>query len=224
MADLAIQFGTASKFGTMAGWVAQAPNISKEKSRANVLGATGDEATSKLYDEKTTCSQKYVAAASGTAPTVPATIGALMDAYVCTQMQIDTSATDLASLLLDGHNHTTSAHANTLRQAAHGISLSKSFGAVDWLGGTAGSAATLKSSSCVISCQHKDIPDGDGENCAGQNHDGRIVATVVWYGVPTTAAGAGWDVTSVVTAENNEGHLETTVRAEKALALAVPSP
>ncbi len=224
MADMGIQFGTSSQFGTLTNWAPQSPTITVAEQRANALGQYGDEVAYKLYDKRTDVSQEFVASNAATAPTVPTNIGDLLGGNIVTGISISTSATDFVKMTLTGHNHDgTNAHTNALRKVAHGISLSKAFGAIDFLGGTAGSAATVESSTCDISCQHEDIQTEDGAHAAGQNYDARITATTTWHGVPTTPAGTGWSVTSVETKPNPQGFLQTTVTAEKALTLPAPS-
>ena len=225
MADKDVQFGTSSQFGTQTGWVAQSPQITVESQRASELGPNGDEAVSKLHDEKTTCSQDFASASSSSAPTVPPSLGALLGSYICTSIGLTTKNNEVVKMALEGHNHTTNPHVgDVLKVVDHGITLSKAFGAIDFLGGTAGDNATVDNSTLQISCQHRDRMNGDGENCVGQNYDARIVVTVVWLGVPTTPVGAGlgWGKVSSVTAPNNEDFLMTTVRAEKALTMSAP--
>ncbi|HPA41105.1 MAG TPA: hypothetical protein PKV69_03755, partial [Candidatus Hydrogenedentes bacterium] len=78
------------------------------------------------------CAQEAVLARQA-APTVPATIGKLYGNYDLTGINIATSATAMAKMDLTGHNHAENAHADTLQQAAHGITLSSGFGAQDFL-------------------------------------------------------------------------------------------
>jgi hypothetical protein len=222
MSEPSIKFGTQSVFGTMTGWAGDSPSINKRSQRANVLGETGDEVASKLYDEMTETSQQFTAA-TATAPTLPANIGAILASKVVTSISISTSATDFAKVTMTGHQHTSNPH-TSVRNVAHGITLRAGFGATDFLGATAGSDAAVESSTCNITCQHTDIQDGNGDHLTGNNYDARITATVVWHGVPTTPAAAGWDVTSVETKETPTGYLQTTVTAEKALTLPNTTP
>jgi hypothetical protein len=220
MADLAVQFGTESKFGTQTGWVAQSPEIDVSSDRASELGPAGDEATSKVHNEKTTCTQAFAAADATVAPTVQDTQCELLgSAYICTGISLSTKWNEMVKMSLTGHNHTTNAHTGDLKTCVHGQTLAVAFGSVDFLGGTAGSAASVDSSTLEISCDHDDRGGGIGENVVGENFHARMVATVTWVGVPSTASGEGWDKVSVVTRENNEGHLETIVRGEKALTM-----
>jgi len=223
MAEPTIKFGTQTNFGTQTGWAAQAPTSGVVSQRASATGPTGNEVASKLHDEMTNYSQEFVAASATVAPTISPTIGALIGSGILTSITINTSATDFHKQSLTGHQHSDNAHANTLLQAAHGISLSTAFGGVDFLGGTAGDNASVESSSITISCSHIDKPAADGDHLIGQNFTGKISATVTWIGVPTVSATTGWDVTSVETSESSVDFVKTTVTAEKALDLTAPA-
>lgn len=221
MAEPTIQFGvSATPFGAPTGWVPKGPAISVVKDRANVLNGIGNEVASQLFNERTEVTQEFEPASASVAPTVPAQIGALLDEVILTGIAISTSATGFVSMTLTGHQHANNAHANTLQKAAHNISLTKSFGAQDFFGGTAGANADVESSSINITCQHIDVQNSDGNHLVGENFDGRISGTVTYHGVPSSNAGAGWDVTNVETAENNTGFKMTTITAEKPLTLA----
>lgn len=220
MAEPSINFGTSSKFGTLSGLVAQDANPTISKQLARSLDEDGDEAAAKTYDEKTEVTQNFKSS-SASAPTLPAKIGAKAGDYILTGINISTNWNDFAQVSLTGHNHTENAHADTLRQAAHGITLSAGFGANEFLGATAGSAV-LQSSTCNIVCQHVDANDADGDHSHGQNYDAVITVTETWQGVPTTNAGSGWTVTNVATNETNTNFVTTVVTAQKSVALAAP--
>lgn len=221
MAEPTITFGaTDTPFGAPTGWVAKGPAKTVSKDRANVLGPTGNEVASKLHNERTEYTQDFEPASASVAPTVPATIGILLDTMILTGISLQTSATGFVQMTLTGHQHTNNPHADTLQQAAHNISVSKSFGSIDFVGATAGANASLESSSCEITCQHIDTENTDGDHLIGQNFDARISVNQTWHGVPTTAVGAGWDTTSTVTTENNTGFLQTQTTSEKSVALA----
>jgi hypothetical protein len=126
-------------------------------------------------------------------------------------------------MTITGHKHELNDHEDDLRRVAHEVTLSKAFGGVDLFGGTAGDNADVESSNITIACQHNDVMDADGDHLVGENFDARISGSVVWHGVPTTKAAAGWDITTDPTSEENTGFKKTTVTAEKPLALAEPA-
>lgn len=221
MAEPTITFGAAQSFGTVTGWAEQSSDSAVNKDRAVALSRIGNEVASTLYNQRTEVSTPYVCTSNTN--TVPAIIGSLVNSLTLTEIQINTTNTGYATMTLTGHNHATNAHADTLQQAAHSIAVAAAFGATDFLGGTAGSDAAVKSGNITISCDHTDVEDADGDHLIGNNHNGKIVAETVWTGVPSDTAASGWDKVTVSTATNNQGFLETTVRGEKALALATPS-
>lgn len=219
MAEPAITFGANALLGTLTGWSEQDTNSDVNSQRAAVLNSSGNEAASNLHNERTDYSVTAKATTTG-APTVPATIGALLNSTgILTEINISTTAEDFVTLSLTAHQHTNNPHVDDRNQAAHGITLSAGFGATDFLGGTAGSDAAVASSSIRIACDHEDIANASGNHLIGENYNGKIESETVWSGVPTTPVGSGWDKVSVVTQRSNTGFLTTTARAEKALAL-----
>lgn len=225
MAEPTITFGDAdSIFGTQTGWNPGGSTVNVKKSRASTIGGMGNETDSKLYDETTDASQNFNAA-SDSAPTVPETAGALAGDYILTSISINTAATDFHKMTLAGHNHAVNAHADTLQQGAHGITLSSGFGAEDFMGGTAGDSASVESSSVTITVSHVDsIGGATGAHVVGDNYTGMITATVTWIGTPTTPAAAGWDVTESPLTKGNTAHARHTYTGTKAFNLAVPTP
>lgn len=230
MADLEIDFGSPSIFGTITGFVpndAQGQSVSD--SRAVAYGQYGDEAASKLYDTMFEYSQTFKNASATTPGTVPATIGALLgsgsNTVLLTSIEIRTQATDFPTIALAGHQHGTHPHANDRRQAAHGIALSVAFGAQNFLGDNSG--LELQSSTCRIVVDHVDEPGQNGAHAAGQNYNGRIELTQEYLG-GENGHGAfdstGWDVISIVPGTTPQGFAKTTVTAIKPLTLSTPSP
>lgn len=223
MAEPTITFGTTTKFGSLTGWNPVGATVTKTKTRAVALNGIGNEVASKVINEITEYSQEFVANATD-APTIPPTLGALCGSVVLTGIRISTSATDFAKMTLTGHQHTTNAHADTLNQVTHGITISSGFGGVDFLGGTAGDNAAVESSTLNIQTGHTDVQAGaTGDHLIGQNHTANATATTVWIGVPTDGIGDTWDETETgSTTESNTGHVRTTYTGAKSLTLAAP--
>ena len=220
MAEPTITFGADQSFGTLTNWNEQSSNSSVVSDRARVLSKDGDQSASKTYNERREVTTSYEAGAATGCSILPAQIGALTNGLIVTGIDVTTSATAFATLSLTGHNHSDNAHAvsQALESVEHGISESLGFGAVDFLGGTAGANADVESSTISISCEHTDVESKTGNHLVGANYDPKVSATTVWNGVPTTPAATGtWDKVSVVTETTNTGHLKTTVTGEKAL-------
>lgn len=221
MAEPTITFGASNGFGSFAGWDLVSDSATQVDDRATTLDADGNEAASTTYNGRIEYTSTY--RCNNNTNTVPATIGALENSRVLTQIQIKTSNTDYAEMTLTGHQHDANAHADTLHQAAHSITVSAAFGAQDFLGGTAGDNAAVASGEVTIAVEHDDIEGATGGHLIGENYHGTIKATTTWSGVPTTAVGAGWDTTSVESPVSNTGFAQTVAAAEKGLDLAAPA-
>ena len=224
MPDSTQTFGAATALGTYAGWkITGSTNPATSTERGQAMDELGNEVASKLFNTKTDYSGSYEC--NNDTNTLPTIIGALVGTTaILTGINITTSNKAAAKMDLSAHNHATVAHTNTLLQAVHGITVSKFWGGIDFLGGTGDTGATVVSGTISIACQHQDVEDEDGDHCAGQNNGCMITATTVWQGIVTTAAEAGWDVTANDVATSNTGVKTTTITATKKLTLAAPTP
>jgi len=217
MPETAITFGATDGFGTFAGWELQSDSKTTAKERSMVLDATGNEVASNLFNEKTEYSSVYKC--SNNTNTVPSEIGDIYNSRALISIAINTSNSDRAQMTLTGHQHAANPH-TTLVKAAHGISVAKAFGAVDFLGGTGGTGASPASGTITITCQHEDNQDADGAHLVGENYNCTITSDTTWTGPVTTNAGTGWDVTKSEPATTNTGHVTTNVSGIKAVAMA----
>lgn len=218
MADKAISYGAIEQpFGEFAGWESKNSNLNVSKTRATATSQYGDEVASELHDEKTEASEDLQC--NNDTNSIPEDIGALEGNYILTGININTSEGAFATMSLSGHNHAQNAHAAepALRNAAHGLTVAKAFGATDFLGGTAGDTASAISGSLNIQCDHNDQNDGDGDHLVGENCNFRVEAKTTWVGVPSVAAEAGWDVTITTTTDENTGFQKTEVSGIKKL-------
>lgn len=220
MADPTITFGSNQLFSTLTDFVHKTVDVETKRDRFATNDEDGDEQISILFNEMTEAMAELEAKVYSPGPTIPSEIGALLGSYLNTEMELTTQNKAAVMLRVLGHNHAQNAHGNDRRKASHGISLSKGFGAIDFLGGTAGANASVKSSRCRIYCDHKDEEDEEGDHLIGQNYHAMIEAETVWNGVPSVAIGAGWDNPSVKTRRNSEGFLETVVTGIKAVVMA----
>jgi hypothetical protein len=216
-------FGAATALGTYTGWnVTGSENPNTGSERVVARDANGNEAASGVHGARTDYSATYECDNDTNTP--PATAGALVGSTaILTGINFSTSNRGPATMALTAHNHAANAHTDTLLQAAHGIAVSKWFGAVDFLGGTGGEGATVLSGTCNIEVGHNDVNDADGDHAAGQNAGCTITATTVWQGTVTTPADTGWDVTQNDVATSSTGVKTTTVTASKGLTLAAPA-
>lgn len=205
-------------FGNLSGWSITGNSSNDGFQRAEALGPTGNEVASNLYDEKTEVSTTYQAAQTA-APTVPATLGAVINGVTLLSIALSTSADGFVTMTLTGHKHEGSNTHGTVRTAVHGITLNSGFGVT--LFASTGTAETNGgfSSSCTIECQHADALGGSGLTIAGENYDGKITINVTATGgIGSTPS--GYDLTSTDTQNNNTDFLKTSATYIKALAMA----
>lgn len=204
-------------FGTLAGWAIQSCTAVDENKRANTLGPTGNDVASKLHDDTQQVTTVYKALADPAAPVIPAAIGADVNGVTLTGISISTDAEDFATMTLTGHVHEDGTH-GTCRSIAHGMSLTAGFGASAF--GCALGSATVRESSCEITCEHVDEPDGDGNTIAGENYNPKVEISVKVLGSGATIA-AGFDrLEDGTEAENTGFQFQSPLRGIKPLAFA----
>ena len=118
MADKAITYGASEGFGAVTGWNAKKTSSPVTNERKMAHDDKGDEVASKLVGEKTEVSSDYECELD--ANTIPASIGALVNVLILTEISINTSDGP-ATMSLRGHNHGANAHAASpaLRTALH---------------------------------------------------------------------------------------------------------
>jgi hypothetical protein len=201
-------------FGALTGWAIQSSNSSDENKRANTLNETGNESVSNLFDDTTQVTTSYKATVT-TAPTVPATLGEVINGVTLTGIQLSTDAEDFATMTLTGHIHVGGTH-GTVRTASHSISLRAGFGASPF--GVTGNT-TVRSSDCSITCEHIDVPDEDGDTAAGENYDGKIECTVRVLGSGASVP-SGFDRLANATDASNTDFRYQELRFYKAISMA----
>ncbi len=213
-----IQFGSDKPLGSLTGWNYVGATPTRNKDRATAADDIGNEAVSKMYNEGIEWDISLVAS-STVAPTIPPNIGAVIEDLLITRIVIGTSA-EAATMTLTVHNHTVNPHSSSSgeRAVAHNITLDSGFGAKDFMGGTSGPDASVKSGTITIECQHVDEQNGDGDHLCGQNYGPMLTATTEWTGVPIVEAAVGWDVTPSTAPTVNTGFKTTSVSGTKALA------
>lgn len=216
MSDLAILYGASEGAGAIVGWNSHGSTPTTNYPRPTATDDKGDEVASKLASGLIEVSAEYECELD--ANTIPPAIGALLNGYIWTEMNISTDDT-AARMSMKGHNHEANAHAASpaLRTFTHGIVVSAAFGAQDFLGGTAGAAAAVISGTCVIKCDHHDQDDGVPQHVAGENCNGTITCVTTWSGVPSVNAEAGWDVTVKSDPDEATGFIKTIVTGVKKL-------
>jgi hypothetical protein len=170
---MAANFGAAGLgHGALSGWAIQSVTVSDENKRATAPDEIGNETASELHDDTQQVTTAYKAVAD--APTVPATIGAVINDIMTTSISVSTDSEDWATLTLTGHAHTDGTH-GTCKSVAHGISVSRGFGASAF-GVTGGES--VRSSEATATCEHNDVPSAVGDTAAGENFNPRVEISV----------------------------------------------
>jgi len=227
MTEPNIQFDVVNDpFGDQTGnlWNHGPVSETAERDESTSRDAIGNETAYKQHNERKSYTQSFTASDGSTAPTVPPSIGNLEGSALLTEISLSTGL-DFHEMTLTGHQHDDNAHADTLKQAEHGITLTTPHGAVDFLTSTAGTAASLISSTCVIRIiNHVDIQDGDGDHLVGNNDGAEIEVTQIWQGIPTVLCGdADFRLTGEPKEEEVGGFIQLTVNAKKPLDIDDPA-
>lgn len=199
--------------GTLAGWEIQSVTVSDENKRGTAPDEIGNEAASKLHDDTQQVTTTYKGTASN--PTIPASIGAVINGLLTTQIQISTDAEDRPTLTLTGHAHT-DGEDGTCKSVAHGMKLDRGFGASAF-GVTGGES--VRSSECTISCEHNEVPDATGNTAAGENYNPRVEISVRCLG-GTLSLPDGFERTTDALEGSAEDFQYTTISGIKPLAFA----
>lgn len=202
-------FGAGSPFGEIAGWVAQdGGGVTKEKERASVLGADGDEVRHVDWNEKHTTSCVYIPADSvpGGSFSIPS-VGGLLNGYVVDSVSLAYSQ-DVPKLTVNGHKavlKTENAYAD-MRTYSPSVDLPfVALGVPDKIGHVSCDGA--RSATYELSATHVEETGGQGYLVGADNHDGTETLTFESVcaiepdgGVPDAA---GWTATSDAKTKSN---------------------
>ena len=82
--------GATSGFGALEGWEIQSSGSNIIYDRVAVLGTGGNEINQKLFNQRTEVTTTYKSDLSGSAPTIPASLGALVNSLILTSINITT--------------------------------------------------------------------------------------------------------------------------------------
>lgn len=229
MSDKVVAFGASDGFGEITGLELKSDSPSLSRDRARALSKKGNELAHKLKNTTTKFTSVYTIV-SDTNDIANLILGKLMNSRDVTKIEISTDNGDEANTVtFEGHNHANNVHADTLQQVAIADFLPvggvPAFGAVDFLGGTAGDNASPSSGTITFECQHNDKTDKDGDHLVGENFDAMVSAQTTWEGTPTTPADtATWDnPTSKDDPVNNTDFKTTSVSATQPMLLASPA-
>jgi hypothetical protein len=215
----AIAFYAAGLFDVPTGFKRiQGPgtDLGFDKQRAVGLDENGDEGAADVHSGEHRFDEIFESISD--TMTLPVDIGILENAATMLALRIETAVQRLR-LTISGVRFTADADVAPTRTYTHGITVAAGFGAVAFLGATAGDAKLI-SSSINISCEVVPGFDGDGVYFQHEVHGGKIEVTESWMGKPTTNAGAGYDVTSAKPDRANTAFYKWDVTAVKGMASA----
>lgn len=162
-------------FGAQTGWDLQGSQVNKNKTLARVLNNVGTEAANNAFNEVEEVSSTYIC--DSNTNTVPPNLGAEVNGYVLTGIDITLNPDNYAQMVLTGHKHNDSSPSAPEQTVAHGITVAQAFGipTTPLSGATTGnSGADWTSFQIKISCEHSEAPGSVGTPVAHENYDAKI--------------------------------------------------
>lgn len=210
-------FNPTAAFGTLNGWEYQTTNPATSKTRAQQLGANGDEIAKKLHDTRVNVSATLTlkTAASCKIPK----FGEILNGYHIDSVQIQFTNTGFVQMTLSGHKHGTASHPDCRTYTGSLTTIADNFGCPSSLIGlTPPAGAGVRSYTYNLTGQHQDELGSNGEFLAAQNHDGVETADCELADDGTCTAATGWDITSSSTSEGNTAMTTASATAEKHIA------
>ncbi|MFZ4394644.1 MAG: hypothetical protein ACOYOU_03345 [Kiritimatiellia bacterium] len=183
-------FGATGLLTVPTGWKrTSGPSAaSKQKQRAVALDEGGVETAAKVHSEANQWDEQFVAVSDTI--TIPV-CGKQTTGPAIVAIKI-TTGLQYATMTLTGVENAGDAPSNTY---THGITLTKAFGANDFLDGIAGTAKLI-SGNVSITMKVNTAFDGDGTCIATELSEGTIEASSTWKNTPYSPAGITWDVLS----------------------------
>jgi len=143
-----------------------------------------------------------------TSPDILAAFGAFLTAFgqiesskVITQITVNFSAGEYATVDITGHNHAENAHtsqdsADMTSGSGDLIPSSAGFGVPTWAGMTLGANSTPVTATLTCTIEHLDRIDEAGNHFVGRNLTPKAELTLEFIGTPSVAALTGWTIDS----------------------------
>lgn len=218
---MAYVFGAGTTgFGAQTGWELQSATVNKNKSLARALDKDGQEVAINAFNEVEEVSCVYKC--SSDTNTVPADLGAEVNGYVLTGIEIALSPDDYATMTLTGHKHNAGSPTAPGQTAAHGVTVETAFGIpVAPLTGasTGNTGADWSSVSIRISCEHAEANGRLGTSVAHENYDAKIEVTLGALSAITAPTGYTTTAQTAPSVENT-GFNGYSLTCQKKLTLA----
>ena len=196
-------FNPTSPFGDLTGWEIQTSNPTTGNTRAQALGADGDEIASQTHDAKTTATATYTATATTAA--IPKA-GNVVNEWHIDSVQVVWNNTAFAQMTLTGHKHGTTAHPACRTYTGSLTTIASNFGCPSTLVGLQiPSGAGVRSYTWSLQGNHQDELGSEGEFLAAENYDGNETADCELCDSGDITADENWDIT---TASNSLGNTQ----------------
>lgn len=215
-------FNPTSPFGDLTGWEIQTSNPTTGNTRAQALGADGDEIASQTHDAKTTATATYTATATTAA--IPKA-GNVVNGWHIDSVQVVWNNTAFAQMTLTGHKHgNSSTHTRTggtppRKYTGSLATVGTLFGCPSApLGVVIPTGAGVRTVTYNLTVNHIDELGSDGNWLDGNNYDGTETVDVELCDSGTIEAADGWDLTSVGNNEGNTAAETASATVEKHLA------
>lgn len=209
-------FDPTKSFGALAGWEYQTTSPSTTKTRAQALGASGDEIDHKLHDTKTTVTSTLVLKTAASAK-IPK-FGEILNGYHTDSVQIAFTNTGFVMMTLTGHKHGSANHPACRTYTGSLSSIAANFGCPATITGvTIPSGAGVRSATYTLTGNHIDELGSNGEYLAADNHDGYETMEVELADDGAITAASGWDITTNGNATGNTSITTASATAEKHL-------
>ena len=220
-------FNPTNPFGNLTGWEIQTSNPTTGTTRAQALGADGNEIAHHNHDKKTTATATYTATID-TAEIPKA--GSVVNGWHIDSVAIAWSNQGFCQMTLTGHKH----GSNTTHKRTGGLTpriatssltnIGTMFGCPDSpVGVQVPSGAGVRSVNYTLTVNHVDELGSDGEWLDGDNYDGTETVDVELCDSGLMEAATGWDLNSVGNNEGNTAACASTATAEKHIACTRPA-
>ena len=219
MTDKTVALEAADVLDLGGNWIPQSSSVSTSQSNIKMVKANGDyQKFSSTYDVITEVTIPYTySAITGMGAALPS-IGAVENAYLITEISVDTSWDAYPIANFTAHNHGANAHADDRNEYAPSAAIQSAItgaqGAYDFAGLASGNIC-VQSSNYTLSLDHVDANCSTGDHWVGQNVKGMETISCTYIGTLATFTIADWTVTGYNIDDSNEAFDVSTITAEK---------
>ena len=223
MADKIVALGAADVFGLGSSWIAQDSDIANVQAFAEMLKADGDvQKYSAAFNNVINVTVPYKwSEVTGLGAAIGALLGSIQNAYIITEIRIDTVFNDFPLITFTGHNHAANAHAaspalQTFSMPADMIAIATgAFGAYSWSAKSTGDVSVV-GSTYTLNLTHVDADGSDGNHWVGENIRGLETFTDNFIGnAGTPSTVAGWSVDAWNNPDSNSEFDTSSITAHR---------